>query len=127
MSSPPVSILSQTSPVETTPIYLYKIHLNVIHQRPGLPSGRFPIVVPVCKGGNRSLVSNYRPISLTPMVSKQMEHVIASYQKEIWNKKDWIFEGQHGFRPRFSSEIQVITICQGTADSLITEVRQMLL
>ena len=30
-------------------------------------------VVPVHKGGDRSLVSNYRPISLTSVVCKQME------------------------------------------------------
>jgi hypothetical protein len=45
------------------------------------------------------------------------EHVIASYLKEIWDK-DWIFEGQHRFRPRFSCESQVITGCQGIVDFL---------
>jgi hypothetical protein len=36
------------------------------------------IVVPVYKGGDRSLVSNYRPVSLTSVVCKQLEHVNAS-------------------------------------------------
>jgi hypothetical protein len=34
-------------------------------------------VVPVYKGGDRSIVQNYRPASLTSLVCKQMEHVTA--------------------------------------------------
>jgi hypothetical protein len=84
------------------------------------------IVGPIYKGGDRSLASNYRPINLTSVVSKQMEHVIASYLREIWDKKDWIFEGQHGFRPGCSCESQVITVCQDIADSLNNGVGQLL-
>jgi hypothetical protein len=47
-----------------------------------------------------------------------MKHVIASYLGEIWYKKDWIFEGQHGFRPGFSCESQVIAVWLDIADSL---------
>jgi hypothetical protein len=47
-----------------------------------------------------------------------MEHVIASFLTKIWDKRDWLFEGQHGFRPGYSCECQVITVCQGIADSL---------
>jgi hypothetical protein len=37
------------------------------------------IVVPIYKGGDRSVIRNYRPVSLTSVVCKQMEHVIAAY------------------------------------------------
>jgi hypothetical protein len=56
-------------------------------------------VVPIYKDSDRSLISNYRPVSLTSVVCKQMEHVIELYLRKIWDKKDWLFEGQHGFRP----------------------------
>ena len=46
-----------------------------------------------------------------------MEHV-ASYLRQVWDKSDWLFEGQHGFRPGFSCESQVIAVCQHIADSL---------
>jgi hypothetical protein len=36
-------------------------------------------VVPIYKGGDRSVVRNYRPVSLTSVVCKQMEHVITGY------------------------------------------------
>jgi hypothetical protein len=68
------------------------------------------IVVPIYKGGDRSLVSNYRPVSLTSVVCKQMEHVISSYLRKIWDKDDWLFDGQHGFRPGYSCESQVSTV-----------------
>ena len=47
-----------------------------------------------------------------------MEHVIASYLRQIWDKNDWLYEGQHGFRQGYSCESQVITVCQDIADSL---------
>jgi len=58
-------------------------------------------VIPIHKGGDRSLVTNYRPVSLTSVVCKQMEHVIASYVQQVWDKNDWLYEGQHGFRPGY--------------------------
>jgi retron-type reverse transcriptase len=47
-----------------------------------------------------------------------MEHVIASYLRQVWDKNDWLYEGQHGFRQGYSCKSQVITVCQDTADSL---------
>ena len=37
------------------------------------------IVVPLHKGGDRLVVKNYRSVSFTSVVCKQMEHVIAGY------------------------------------------------
>jgi hypothetical protein len=48
------------------------------------------IVVPVHKGGDQSLVTNYGPVSLSSVVCKQMEHVIASYLRQVWDKNDWL-------------------------------------
>jgi hypothetical protein len=53
------------------------------------------IVVPIHKGGDRSVVKNYRPVSLTSMVCKQMKHVIAGYIRQAWDDRDWLYEGQH--------------------------------
>jgi hypothetical protein len=59
-------------------------------------------VVPVHKGGDRSLVTNYTPVRLTSVVCKQMEHAIDLYLRQMWEKIDWLYEGQHGFRPGYS-------------------------
>jgi hypothetical protein len=47
-----------------------------------------------------------------------MVHVIASYLRQVWVKKNWFYEGQHGFRPGYSCESQVIKVCEDTAESL---------
>ena len=52
------------------------------------------------------------------MVCKQLEHVIAELLRHVWDKNDWLYEGQHGFRPGYSCESQVIRVCQDIADSL---------
>ena len=35
----------------------------------------------------------------------------------MWDKNDRLYAGQHGFRPGYSWESQVITVCQDIADS----------
>ena len=47
-----------------------------------------------------------------------MEHAIVSYPRQVWDKNDWLYESQHGFRPGYSCERQIITVCQDNADSL---------
>ena len=64
--------------------------------------------VPTYKGDYRSALSNYRPINLTSVVCKQLEHVKAGYLRQDWNKNDWLYEGQHGFSLGYSREIQVL-------------------
>jgi len=76
------------------------------------------IVVPVHKRGNRSLVTNYRPVSLTSVICKQMEHVIVSYLRQVWDKNDGLYEGQHGFRPGYLCESQVITVWKDNVVSM---------
>jgi hypothetical protein len=48
------------------------------------------IVVPIHKGGDRSTVKNYRPVSFTSVVCKQMEQVIAGYIRQVWEDSDWL-------------------------------------
>ena len=40
-------------------------------------------LVSIYKGGERSAVSNYRPISLTSVVCNQLEHFIAGYLRQV--------------------------------------------
>jgi hypothetical protein len=76
------------------------------------------MVIPVHKGGDRSLIPNYRPVSLTSVICKQMEHAIATYLRQVWNKEGWLYEGQHGFRPGYSCDSQVIAVYHDIADSM---------
>ena len=49
---------------------------------------------------------------------KQLEHLIAGCLRKVWDKNGWLYGGQHGFRPGYSCESQVITVCQDTPDTL---------
>ena len=46
------------------------------------------IFVPIHKGGDHSVTTNYRPVSLTSVVCKQMEYVIAGYIRQVWEDRD---------------------------------------
>jgi len=50
------------------------------------------LMFPIYKGGDRTVVQNYTPVSLTSVVCKQMEHVIAGYMQQVWENSDWIYE-----------------------------------
>jgi hypothetical protein len=76
------------------------------------------LVVPIYKGGDRSVVHNYRPVSVTPVVCKQIEHNIAGCMLQVWDNSNWLYEGQNGFRPGYSCESQTIIVCQNISDSL---------
>jgi hypothetical protein len=52
-----------------------------------------------------------------------MEHVIAGYLGQVWEMSGWLYEGQHGFRPGYSCESQIVTVCQDIADSLDKGIR----
>jgi len=47
-----------------------------------------------------------------------MEHVKAGYLTHVWEMCGWLYEGQHGFRPGYSCESLVVTVCQDFVDSL---------
>ena len=63
------------------------------------------VVVPLFKGGDPVMTSNYRPISILPMVSKVFEKLIA---KQIINHLNNSSFPQHpmqfGFRANYSTE-----------------------
>ena len=56
-------------------------------------------VVPVFKKGDRSIASNYRPISLTSLVGKLLETIIAKKIRHHLEKHNLINTSQHGFTP----------------------------
>jgi hypothetical protein len=103
---------------ETMTAYLARLLDVTINNNAIARDWREAIVIPIYKGGDQPVVGKYRSVSLTSLVCKQMEHVIAGYQRQVWEISGWLYEGQHGFRPGYSCESQVVTVCQDIADSL---------
>ena len=65
-------------------------------------------VVPVYKKGAKYLPINYRPVSLTCICSKLMEHIIASQMGNHLEKNGILDRNQHGFRKGLSCETQLL-------------------
>ena len=58
-------------------------------------------VCPLFRKGDKTEPSNYRPISLTCILCKVMEHIIASNISKHLNKHNALYELQHGFCETF--------------------------
>ena len=76
------------------------------------------LITAVYKRDNKSLPSNYRPISLTSLCCKVMEHVVLSHMAKHLSKNNIIIDEQHGFRQRFSCKTQLITTIHDWAKSI---------
>ena len=72
-------------------------------------------VTPLFKKGECYKAENYRPVSLTSMCSKLMEHVIASQLMGHINLNNILHSLQHGFRDKCSCEIQLLALVQELA------------
>jgi len=84
-------------------IYRKSLHTSIIPD-----DWRTANVTPVYKKGPKFLPENYRPISLTSVCCKVMEHVIASTVMNFGETNKILYPLQHGFRKMRSCETQLI-------------------
>ena len=56
-------------------------------------------IVPIFKGGSKQEVKNYRPVSLTSVVSKLFEKIIKDHIQRYLDRNRLIRNTQHGFMP----------------------------
>ena len=75
-------------------------------------------VTPLFKKGDKSKAANYRPISLTSICSKTMEHIVHSHLMEYLDKHHILCDQWHGFRKRRSCEPHLITTVHDLASGL---------
>lgn len=64
-------------------------------------------VIPVFKKGSRSSPSNYRPISITSVSCKIMEHILYSHIANFLTSVNFFHPSQHGFRKNYSCDTQL--------------------
>ena len=74
-------------------------------------------VMPVFKKGDKSLAENYRPISLTCILCKVLEHILASNIIRHLDGQGILYDLQHGFREKRSCETQLIMLIEDLARS----------
>ena len=72
----------------------------------------------VFKKGDRHLAENYRPVSLTSVLSKVLEHIVYRHILEHFEKHNILTSLNHGFRSGYSCETQLaVTIDDLTRNS----------
>ena len=76
------------------------------------------IVQPIFKKGDRAAAQNYRPISLTCVCCKLLEHIIRSAITKHLESNKILNEAQHGFRKKRSCETQLITVIHDITSQL---------
>ena len=72
-------------------------------------------VSPIFKKGDKSTAANYRPISLTCILCKVKEHIIASNLVRHLDSNGLMFDLQHGVRERRYCETQLVSLIEDLA------------
>ena len=67
-------------------------------------------IIPLYKKGHHSLLTNYRPISLLPTISKVFERIIYDQMYEYLNENNLLAEEQFRFRKYHSTEYAAISL-----------------
>ena len=84
-----------------------------------VPSGwRQANVIPIFKKGNRALMSNYRPVSLTSIVGKLLESIITNQIREHLEKLSLINDSQHEFSKGRSCLINLLTFYRNVYEAV---------
>ena len=75
-------------------------------------------VIPIYKKGSKELPTNYRPVSLTCITCKLLEHVVSSEIHDHLNTYNILHDSQHGFRSGRSCDSQLVHTINDLASNL---------
>ena len=75
-------------------------------------------ICPLFKKGDRSLACNYRPVSLTCIPCKLLEHIVCSNIMAHLDEHELLSDRQHTFRKWLSCETQLTTVINDWAKIL---------
>ena len=112
----PPMILKELAP-QLAPVFtiLFQASIN----QSTIPSDwKLAHVTPVFKKGDSQRAENYRPVSLTSVPCKLLEHIIHAHIMNHLEKHDTLCDNQHGFRKRRSCESQLISTIDNLAKNL---------
>ena len=80
-------------------------------------------ICPLFKKGYRSLTRNYRPVSLTCIPCKLLEHIVCSNIMAYLDEHELLSDRQHAFRKWHSCETQLTTMINDLAKILDKKVQ----
>ena len=67
-------------------------------------------VLPIYKKNDKSIIENYRPISLLPGISKIIEKIIVQQLTDHFIQNNLFYKGQYGFRSNHSTEYAALDV-----------------
>ena len=76
------------------------------------------LVTGIFKKWSKSDPANYRPISLTYLSCKVMEHIVLSHIAKHLSPNNILLDYQHEFREKLSSVTQLISSCRDWATAI---------
>ena len=112
----PISLLKPVVDDILKPI-VYIMNLSI-------KSGEVPVklkssrVIPIFRSGKRTEMTNYRPISILPVVAKILEKVVFNQLYAFLNDNNIINVNQSGFRPRHSTLSTLLKVTEDWLNSM---------
>ena len=97
--------------------------ISVLFQK-SIDSGKLPKdwtdanITPVFKKGDRHSAENYRPVSLTSVLSKTLEHIICHALHKHFETNKVLTNLNHGFRSGYSCDTQLTVTVDKLASNL---------
>ena len=79
-------------------------------------------ILPLFKSGARSVVGNYRPISLLPIFSKIFEKIIHKKLYAYLNDSNILYKKQFGFRKNYSVDHGLIEVVNNISETMVKSV-----
>jgi Reverse transcriptase (RNA-dependent DNA polymerase) len=109
-------VMKETSS-EIAPVLAYNFNQSLsLCQLP--EDWRTANIFPSHKKDPKELPENYRPLSLTTVSSKILEHIVFSCIIHFLSEQNILTLRQHGFRPRYSCETQLVIAVDDWAKSI---------
>ena len=82
-------------------------------------------VIPLFKSGEKSVFTNYRPVSLLPQFSKLLEKLFCLRLDNFINKCNILCDSQYGFRSNRSTSLAIIDLIETYLVCLTKEIVQL--
>ena len=71
---------------------------------------KLAMITPIFKGGSKLDVSNYRPVSVLPIISKVLEKLMLTRLTKHLDKSKIIYEHQFGFQKNRSTTLAILDL-----------------
>ena len=91
------------------PVLMHIVNSCIVHN--DIPaSWKHALIHPIHKSGDPNTPSNYRPISILPVITKVVEKVVQHQLQHYLSHNRLLSPTQHGFRPYHSTESALIQV-----------------